>query len=620
MELTPTTPETPCLANCPKITPPLSDAGDHHAAIREQLDQLIGSRNITTLFQPIYDLRSNDLLGYEALSRGPEKSLIHLPEPMFSAARLCGRLAELDCLCREKAIENFKAAGLSGKLTINVDPCVLIDPSFRQGRTLQTLSQAGIPSEQVILELTEQTRTDHYENLKQAVIYYRRMGFSLALDDLGAGYSNLRLLAELEPDYIKLDKYFVSQVDQNPAVRDFIRLIADLAHRVNCRIIAEGIESAPQLCFVRELGIDFAQGYLLGKPRVRPEHAPPLVLLETMKKPLGFSVASSATAIDDMTEETVKSLNLQTIPPCSSGTLLKEVLKRFKNNPMLAAIPVIDGHEISGLLMRDAVMQAFASQFGHELNRRTTAAQKMDRFPLVVSIDDKLTDVSQKVTNRAFDMVYAPLIVRSEEGYAGLLSVQELLENITRNQLSYARYCNPLTGLPGNISIQREVTRLLDERIHFVFCHLDLDHFKAFNDYYGYERGDAMIRMVAETLTEHALSGDFIGHIGGDDFVYISSQASWKECLEGFLDALRIRFSELYDPRDWEAGYLETENRNGKMQRFPLASMSIGALPCWPGRFSSHLEVSEAVSELKHLAKRQPGNTLFVDRRRQSSA
>ncbi len=318
----------------------------------------------------------------------------------------------------------------------------------------------------------------------------------------------------------------------------------------------------------------------------------------------------------DPTRETVRGLRLDPVPPCPPDRPLRDLLDRFKDDPMLDAIPVVDRGDVVGLLLRDTLMQAFASPFGHELNRRTTVGHRMDVEPLIVDLDDKLTDVSRRVTDRVFNRVYSPLVVRDGAGYVGLLSVHELLEKITQSQLSYARYCNPLTGLPGNISIQNEVTALLDAGEDFVFCHLDIDHFKAFNDHYGYERGDAMIRLVAETLSDCAGEEGFVGHIGGDDFVYVSTDATWKPRMERFLERVGRSFPELYDADDRARGGIEAENRSGQMQWFPLATMSVGALPCPAGRFLSHLEVAEAVSELKHMAKKRAGNALVVDRRR----
>ncbi len=315
------------------------------------------------------------------------------------------------------------------------------------------------------------------------------------------------------------------------------------------------------------------------------------------------------------TTDTVASLPLKPVTPCSPDTPLLQILDRFRENPLLSAIPVLHDSEAVGVLTRDTTLQIFVQNYSHALYRRATAAEKMDTTPLIVSIHDTLTTASQRATMRSHQEAYTPLIVCDDSGYIGMVSVRKLLDAITRQQIINARHSNPLTGLPGNISIDSEVNRLLQAKVHFTLCHLDLDSFKAFNDYYGYEKGDLMIMMVAETLQQSAHQDDFIGHIGGDDFVYISTQSDWKERIEDCMEKLAAKFPTLYDDKARRDGYITTENRNGETQRFALASISIGALPCQPNRFSSHLKVAETVFELKHKAKLKPGNALVVDRR-----
>lgn len=578
----------------------------------DDLADILQHRRITTLFQPLFDLADNGIYAYEALARGPEGSPLHLPDPLFTAAKQSEQLGALERLCQDCAIRRFEQLQLPGRLTINIDPMALIDEGHAERHLSHLLTETGVGPERIILELTEHSRIDRCAELKQAVRDCRDMGFSIAMDDLSAGYSNLRLLSDLEPDFVKLDKYFVSRLDIDAVARDFVRTIVSLARRVHCRVIAEGIETEAQLRHVRDLGIEYAQGYLLGRPTAQPSSAVPAVLHETASPPV-----PPATGIGDAPpDEQVASLDIQPTPACTPQTPAFEALSLFQADPKLRAVPVLEAGLAVGLLTRESILGAFALTFGHSLHRKSHVEKMMHDAPLTAQVADALSDISRRATARPHDLIYAPIIVFDGDRYAGTASIHDLLEKITRVQVSYALDANPLTGLPGNRSIDREVRSRLQDGRDFFLCHLDLDHFKAFNDHFGYERGDEMIMLTAELLRDGKADVDYIGHIGGDDFVFITDDPGWEPRLRSILDDFSGRASRLYDEQDRLAGHIRVEDRSGNIRSVPLTSLSVGVLPCPAGRFSSHLEAAESVFELKCLAKKQPGNSIVIDRRK----
>src|SRR5690606_749255 len=137
---------------------------------------------------PILSLSEQRIYGYEALSRGPSNSPLHAPLPLFSTARQHGRLSELERLCRKTACERFCALDLDNLLFLNVCPELLLEPDHQPGHTLEMLARLGLPPERVVIELTEQMPIDDVGLLRSALQHYRAMGYSIALDDLGAGY------------------------------------------------------------------------------------------------------------------------------------------------------------------------------------------------------------------------------------------------------------------------------------------------------------------------------------------------------------------------------------------------------------------------------------------------
>lgn len=181
------------------------------------------------------------------------------------------------------------------------------------------------------------------------------------------------------------------------------------------------------------------------------------------------------------------------------------------------------------------------------------------------------------------------------------------------------RAVSPLSGLPGNTTITEEIASRMARGAPFALLYADIDHFKEFNDYYGFARGDRLITRLAE-IVEAATGRDgcdrFVGHIGGDDFVVIAPCEDAEPLASRIAGQFDRRITSLYDRDDRERGYLEVRNRRGNLVHIPLATLSIGIVNVAPGRFAGAVAVARAAAEMKAVAKRQTGSTWAVDRRR----
>jgi len=183
------------------------------------------------------------------------------------------------------------------------------------------------------------------------------------------------------------------------------------------------------------------------------------------------------------------------------------------------------------------------------------------------------------------------------------------------------RASSPLTGLPGNLAIEQEIHRRLSRDEYFACCYFDLDNFKAFNDYYGFEKGDECLRWVAQLLIEACEQigrpDDFVGHIGGDDFIYITVPEHFEAICKSMCEIFDSKVGWLYNEVDREQGYIEVINRKEEMQKFPIMSMSIGVATNERRALSSPLQVAEIASELKRKAKARDhtGSCFILDRR-----
>ena len=184
--------------------------------------------------------------------------------------------------------------------------------------------------------------------------------------------------------------------------------------------------------------------------------------------------------------------------------------------------------------------------------------------------------------------------------------------------LDVNRTVSPLTGLPGNVQIQAEMKKRLMNKESFVMLYLDLDNFKAYNDVYGFVKGDEIIKFTARTIVKNVHDIDpengFIGHIGGDDFVAIISNNKYEELCQNIILDFDYNVLDYYEQKHIEKGFIEIENRKGVMEEFPLTSISIGVVEV-DGNFHNILEIGEVGAQVKHLSKSIQGSTYVVNRR-----
>lgn len=232
--------------------------------------EILNDKLVTTVFQPIFDVKCHEILGYEALSRGPKNTVYYSPDNLFRIATEHGLLSELEIICRDSAIKRFAELGLRGKLFLNISPLVLLDNKHPQGETIKLVKQAGLDCQRIVIELSEKYPCDNAMTLRHALEKYRRFGFDVAIDDLGAGYSGLKLWSQLRPNLVKVDRYFVENCHQDSFKRKFLKAIFDLADAAQAVVIVEGIEQQQEFELLTQLGMRYAQGYYLAKPSRKP--------------------------------------------------------------------------------------------------------------------------------------------------------------------------------------------------------------------------------------------------------------------------------------------------------------------------------------------------------------
>ncbi len=243
----------------------LNERLDDRRRRRELFDVLV-NRRVRAVFEPIVDVASRTVFGYEALSRGPEGTDLYSAQALFGTAEEQDLMFQLDCLCRQMALKGARNFPADSKLFLNVRPTTIHDPNFREELLGRTLAECGLQPSDVVFEISEQESIGNYAIFREVRDYYRKLGFQIALDDTGAGYASLEAVMELSPEFIKIDGAFIKGIDEDPARQQLVSALRTVAEQINAQMIGEGLDTLEELEMLGKLGIKFGQGWLFGKP------------------------------------------------------------------------------------------------------------------------------------------------------------------------------------------------------------------------------------------------------------------------------------------------------------------------------------------------------------------
>ncbi|HEY3377599.1 MAG TPA: GGDEF domain-containing protein [Armatimonadota bacterium] len=583
--------------------------------MRDDLLQIIETQQITTCFQPIISLRDGSVLGYEALSRGPQFTPLESPTALFALAENCHLTWELEYLCRHLAIERFAACATEKILFLNVNPHIIQDPRFRDGMTKGRLAELSLPTNCIVLELTEKSAIENFYEFYAILEHYEAQGYRLAVDDVGAGYSGLNLICQLKPKFLKLDMNLIRNLHRDAFKQQLIKFAVDFARATEISLIAEGIEQQAELLTLLDLGVEYGQGFLLGMPEPAP--APPAAdIVEQLQ-------ASYRRRLHNRLQNiaTMKVGNYcRSKVPYDAKTPCHRVEKLFSDDEALMGIPIVDDGKPVGLVMREKFYTRLGQQYGYSLFQNRPISAIMDMSPLIVDFQDPLEVVAQAATQRSRPLLYDNIIVTINGQYFGVITVMDLLECITEQGIKNATYANPLTGLPGNIIIEREIDRVIHIAEHFSVLYIDLDNFKAYNDAYGFSRGDEILKVTAElllgTFTKDRFPSPFVGHLGGDDFVVVLDTLPPGELLQEFADTFDRKILTYYDEVHRQQQGITARNRRGELESFPFMSISIAVVTSENGPFENFHALAKRSTEVKKLCKAIQGSCCVFDRRR----
>ncbi|MEL6227678.1 MAG: bifunctional diguanylate cyclase/phosphodiesterase [Pseudomonadota bacterium] len=445
----------------------------------------------------------------------------------------------------------------------------------------------------------------NYEEVCAAARRIKAIGCRIAIDDLGSGYSSLRGWSELKPDLVKIDRYFVSGVDKDPVKSEFLRSIVDLARTTHCRIVAEGVETPGECRELLDIGADFLQGYFLARPEAKPR----------------LQISSQARAVwpgtHDSAEENRQfaaslAVSAEALPP---STPAGDIMNLMHDRVDITSVPIVDGKTPVGIVRRTNFFSFMSQRFHADLYSRRPIRDVpiMESSPLCIDVQLRLDQVSRLVTTGAKRQLDDDFIITRDGEYVGLGQTITLLKRITEQQLTSAKHANPLTLLPGNVPIYDALNRLLARGQPFVVCYIDLDHFKPYNDHYGYAKGDQILTHTAQLLSRVASKRlDFVGHVGGDDFVVVFRSADWELRLARLVGAFESSVARFYSKQHINAGGMKGVDRFAVQRTFSLMTLSIAVVDSSVHDFKTAEEVAHALTPIKAEAKARDGNTVVI--------
>ncbi|MDD4263704.1 MAG: GGDEF domain-containing protein [Firmicutes bacterium] len=568
---------------------------------RKSLNNITENKQIKTVFQPIISLRNGVLLGYEALSRIIGESEFENTETLFATAKQYNRLWDLELLSRTTALEaakSFMIPPFKVKLFINVHPRIMHDKAFKKGFTKECLSKYSIDPSNIIFEITERNVINDMDGFKATIYHYKNQGYKIAIDDVGSGYSGLNLISAVNPNYVKLDMKLIRNINKDNLKGAIVKGMVEFSKVSNVKLIAEGIETYEELETLIELGVQYAQGYFIQKPAEKIHNIRPEVIqtiIEINRKLNQGDRSHNLSTIKYLSEPT------KTISPEKPVYYAYDLIKQ---TPDCFGLCVVEDSVPVGIITKEKLSLMLSDEYGVGLNQNEPISVVMDRDFLAVESEFPVSVVSTLAMARTEDKLYDFIVVTEDGKYLGTVTIKTLLQKSTELEVSAAKQLNPLTGLPGNQMIEQKLNEYLESGKEYSVVYFDIENFKAYNDVYGFESGDLVIRLLADVLREKIPTNQFIGHIGGDDFLVILDSHKTQDDFKGIVELFESDVLAFYNQTDIENGYITAISRYGIEEKFPLVALTVVVVNNKSHEYESSYEISADLAGLKNKARR----------------
>ena len=555
-------------------------------------------------FQPIIYSHTGKLYAVEALIRNVQNIPgLNAIDDLFNMAFNDDYLYELDLQLREKAIKKFSNIEIDDlRLFYNLDNRIIYNKNLSSGNTSKILKKYKLNKSVICFELSEKGTAIEQNALSTMIQRYKENGYSIAIDDFGIGVSGLKLLYFSEAHIIKLDRFFISNIDQDSKKKLFCSSIIEMAHIMGMQVIAEGVETVKEFYTCKDIGADFIQGYLVQKPtteidEIKPIYNNILTLINEDKR--------------NNPNATIDEEFIEPIVALSVNTSLYELFVHFKETTKNNFVPIVDEYDnFLGIIYETDIKKISYSQYGLSLAQNKTFSSSLIKYlkpALCVEVSWGIDKILEMYNLNSKDAL--GIFITQGNKYRGFINLNSLLTLSYKRNIEIATNQNPLTKLPGNNQIERFIEKTLKRNQKTVthIIYFDFNDFKPFNDIYGFRQGDRAILIFSELLQKRYPKDSFIAHIGGDDFFVGLKNYKFEEVFE-LTNKVQIEFKNsvenLYSKKDKEKGLLIARDRFNIERSFNLLSVSSAII-----EINSKSNISNFDNTLNVLKKASKGSS-----------
>lgn len=527
-------------------------------------------------FQPILNIHTGETYAVEALLRNYQEVGFKSISSLFDEVFKDNILYTFDIALRKKTLQKFiKIKNFENlKLFYNLDNRLLSMPDFSDGNTDNLLKECPVKKENICFEISERHEISTDSNLEKILKHYRNEDFTIAIDDFGVGYSGYKLLYDSTPDFIKIDRFFLTHIECDLKKKLMVRNITHLAIQLGIKVVAEGVETKEEFFICKELGCHFVQGYLIQKPTRNTDE-----ILQKYDNIITLNENDRRVNIGSNNIENY----IDKIQAFNSETNMIQVLEYFKTNKTIPIAPMVNiNSEPIGVICESQIKDLLYSPYGISLmlNKKLNL-KNMVNFCGNADINSSIATIVELFSNNPDSI---GIIITKSSKYYGFLSARSIISIMNEENLLFARDQNPLTKLPGNIVIEKYIANVAQNSNPYLLCYFDLDNFKVFNDVYGFRNGDRVIQLFADLLKKDLPQYVFKAHIGGDDFfVGFNYEEDIKygtdlEKIKNLIGEFSNRAKKLYSKKDRNRGFTISEDRESNIKQFPLLTVSASVL------------------------------------------
>ncbi|MGC2854790.1 EAL domain-containing protein [Novispirillum sp. DQ9] len=563
--------------------------------------------------QAIVNVHSGRCLGFEALLRGTHEVGFATAGAILDAAWADGVLPEFEAAVWALALDRFRSIDGSQdlKLFLNVDGRSLRHAGRLADHLSHLMRASGATEASVVVEVSERHPVYASDAGLEGLAQLRKISGRVAVDDFGTGHAGLPLLHAALPDYIKVDRFFLSDIAQDGRKKVLLRHLVNMAHLLGAQVVAEGVESDREFYVCKDIGCDLVQGFLVQRPTLGPADPD--------------ACGAVVQALNDRdrrasgSDQQLVQAQILCLEPFDVDCPMAQVFDRFRADRHAALVPVVSAQLEPLGIVREQDLKSYAySPYGKDLLSNKGYGRQLQDFVWRCPVADINTPVEKILEIFSADDNSEGILIVEDGRYAGFLTARSLLRILNEKNIALARDQNPLTKLPGNAMINAYLAEALADRDStIVIAYLDFDNFKPFNDSYGFRQGDRAITLFADILRKDLAREDcFIGHVGGDDFFAAFRGLSYEESeklIRHVVERFRAEVASFYDEEARAAGHIMARMRDGTKARIPLLSASAALVEIPQGHAPGSLdELSAVIATTKKEAKASPNKLASI--------